>query len=72
MAETTKEARDQAAARFERAQRAAADGAAAMAEHHANATAVDEKTARLKAARLAKAASDEKKPAAKKPAPKKC
>lgn len=46
-------------ARLKKAQKAAEDGAAAMAEHHANARAVDEKTARLKSLRLAKEAGPE-------------
>ena len=40
-------------ARLERAQKAAEDGAEAMSEHHANARAVDAKTASLKKLRLA-------------------
>ena len=55
---TTKDTRDKAEARFNRAQKAAADGAAAMADHHAEARAVDAKTARLKALRLAKEAAE--------------
>ena len=46
-------------ARLKRAQKAAEDGAAAMAKHHADARAVDEKTARLKSLRLAKEAEPE-------------
>ncbi len=44
---------------LKKAQKAAEDGAAAMAEHHADARAVDEKTARLKSLRLAKEAGPE-------------
>ena len=53
-----KEIQDKAEARLHRAQRAAADGAAAMADHHAEARAVAERTARLKALRLAKEAAE--------------
>lgn len=45
-------------ARLKKAQKAAQDGATAMSEHHANARAVDEKTARLKSLRLAKEATE--------------
>ncbi len=43
-------------ARLKRAQKAAADGAQAMSEHHAKARAVEAKTARLKGLRLAQSA----------------
>ena len=48
---------DQTLARLERAQKAAEEGAVALAEHHANAKAVDDKTARLRGLRLAKEAA---------------
>ncbi|GJE46524.1 hypothetical protein AEGHOMDF_5730 [Methylobacterium soli] len=50
----------------------AKEGAEAMAEHHAQAKAMDERTVRLRALRLAKEAADaEAKAAAPPPAPKK-
>ncbi|KAB1076092.1 hypothetical protein [Methylobacterium planeticum] len=64
--------RTRAEERAERAERMAKEGAEAMAEHHAQAKAVDERTARLRALRLAKEAAEaEAKAAAPAPAPKK-
>ena len=49
----SKEVRAQLDARKQRAEKAAADGAIAMADHNEKVRATDEKTARLKALRLA-------------------
>ncbi len=49
----SKEVRAQLDAREQRAEKAAADGAVAMADHKEMVRATDEKTARLKALRLA-------------------
>jgi hypothetical protein len=50
--------RDQAEARFKKAQKAAHDAKEARAHYESEARAVREKTARLRALRLAKEASD--------------
>lgn len=72
--------RDQAEARFQKAQKAAHDAREAKAQYEAEARAMREKTVRLKALRLAKEAADlaaqadkpvEKKPLAKTPVAKK-
>ena len=64
--------RDQAEARFQKAQKAAQDAKAARGQYEADAQAMREKTARLRALRLAKEAADlaapADKPATKKPA----
>ncbi|WP_336486679.1 hypothetical protein [Methylobacterium nigriterrae] len=64
--------RARAEERAERAERMAKEGAQAMAEHLAAIKAVDERTARLRALRLAKEAADaEARAAAPPPAPRK-
>ena len=55
---TSDEARARAEARFEKAQKADRENEAARAETRARAKAVDEKTARLKALRLARDAAE--------------
>ena len=60
--------RDLAEARFKKAQKASHDAKEAWAHYEAEARAVREKTARLKAMRLAKEAADLKAQAAKKAA----
>jgi hypothetical protein len=60
--------RDQADAQSKKAQKAAHDAKEAWALYESEARAVQEKTARLKALRLAKEAADEPAPAKKKPA----
>jgi hypothetical protein len=50
--------RDEAEARFTRAQKAAEDGKKAMKEHEAEAARINANTARLRALRLAKEAAD--------------
>lgn len=62
-------ARSQADAQFKRPRQADKDGA--MAEYKAAATALSEKTARLREARLSKEAADRSAAESKKPAPKK-
>lgn len=65
------DARTRSEERAERAERMAKEGAQAMAEHLASAKAVDERTVKLRAMRLAKEAADaEAKAAAPPPAPK--
>jgi len=59
--------RDKAEARFKKAQKASQDAKEAWALHESEAQAVREKTARLKALRLAKEAADAKLAADKKP-----
>ena len=59
------------AERAERAERMAREGAQAMAEHLASIKAVDERTVRLRALRLAKEAADAQAKAAEKAAPRK-
>lgn len=63
-----KEAQDRAEASFKKEQRAR-DGAKAMAEYTAAGIAAREKTARLKALRLAKQAAETAPEAGKKPSP---
>jgi hypothetical protein len=58
MADTSKEARDRAQARFEKTQKAQREGAKAMAAYEAEGLAMREKTARLKALRLAREAEE--------------
>ena len=58
MTDKSRDAREQAEARFRKREEAARDGEAANAEHAAQTKATDDKTARLKAARLAKEAAD--------------
>ncbi|WP_430910505.1 hypothetical protein [Methylobacterium sp. sgz302541] len=53
------DAQTRAAERAERADRMAKEGAQAMAEHHAALRAIDERTVRLRALRLAKEAAEE-------------
>ncbi|AWN44632.1 hypothetical protein U8607_23330 [Methylobacterium durans] len=65
------EVRTKAEERAERAQRMAKEGAQAMAEHVAAIKAVDERTVKLRALRLAKEAADAEARAAAPPAPKK-
>jgi len=64
MADDSKDTR--AETKFTRAQENARENAKAMAEHHAGAQAVREKTARLRSLRLAKEAADAKVKAEKK------
>ncbi|MGU3358785.1 hypothetical protein ACLBWX_00465 [Methylobacterium sp. M6A4_1b] len=65
------DARTRSEERAERAERMAKEGAEAMAEHIASVRAVDERTVKLRALRLAKEAADaEAKAAAPPPAPK--
>jgi len=66
--------RDEAEARFKKAQKATQEAEEARAHYESEARAVREKTARLKAIRLAKEAADlearvDKKPIASKPTP---
>jgi hypothetical protein len=65
---SNKEAQDRAEASFKKEQRAR-DGAKAMAEYAAAGIAAREKTARLKALRLAKEAAETAPEAGKKPSP---
>lgn len=58
------EAQTRAVERAERADRMAKEGAQAMAEHHASIRAMDERTVRLRALRLAKEAADQETKAA--------
>jgi hypothetical protein len=60
--------RDEAESRFKQAQKAAQDAKDARAQYEADARATREKTARLRALRLAKEATDPPAPAGKKPA----
>jgi hypothetical protein len=60
--------RDQAEARFKKAQKASQDAKEAWAQYENDARTMREKTARLKALRLAKEAADAELPANKKPA----
>lgn len=53
------DAQTRAAERAERADRMAKEGAQAMAEHHASIRAMDERTVRLRALRLAKEAAED-------------
>jgi hypothetical protein len=62
--------RDQAEIRFKKAQKAAQDAQEARAQYEAEARAMREKTARLRALRLAKQAADAAVQPAKKPAAK--
>jgi hypothetical protein len=62
----SKQTHDRAEATFKKEQRAQ-DGAKAMAEYEAAGVATREKTARLKALRLAKEAADKNQETAKKP-----
>ncbi len=57
MADHSKEARERAEARFEKAQKATQDAAQAKADRQATSRAVDEKTTRLRALRLARDAA---------------
>jgi hypothetical protein len=65
---TDPKGRDQGDAQSKKAQKAAHDAKEAWALYESEARAVREKTARLKALRLAKEATDEPAPAKKKPA----
>lgn len=58
MADHSKEARERAEARFEKAQKATQDAAQAKADRQASTRAIDEKTTRLKALRLARDAAE--------------
>ncbi len=58
MAGDQQNSRERAEARFERLQRQKREGEAAARDYEANGKAVDDKTARLKALRLAKEAAD--------------
>lgn len=58
MAGDQQNSRERAEARFERLQRQKREGEAAMMDYEAQAKAVDDKTARLKAARMAKEAAE--------------
>ncbi len=69
MATDPTNSRDRAEARFERIQRQKREGEVAAKEYDANAKAVDAKTARLKALRLAKEAADREAEAAAPPKP---
>jgi hypothetical protein len=62
---TTVKGRDEAEARFTRAQKAAEDSKKAMKEHEAEAARINANTARLRALRLAKEAADHESAAAK-------
>jgi hypothetical protein len=62
---TTVKGRDEAEARFTRAQKAAEDSKKAMKEHEAEAARINANTARLRALRLAKEAADRESAAAK-------
>lgn len=68
--DSKKTARGRAEAHFEKKQKTAREGRQAMAEYQAAAKALDEKTARLRALRLAKEKAEEQAPA-RKPAPRK-
>ena len=61
--------RDRANASFKRKELQAREGAKAMADYEADARAVEKKTARLKALRLAGEEQDRQAAAAKKPGP---
>jgi hypothetical protein len=61
--------RDRANASFKRKELQAREGAKAMADYEADARAVEKKTARLKALRLAREEQDRQASAAKKPGP---
>jgi hypothetical protein len=65
---TDPKGRDQGDVQFKKAQKAAHDAKEAWALYESEARAVQEKTARLKALRLAKEAADQQAPAKKKPA----
>jgi hypothetical protein len=65
------EAQAKAEASFKRKEEQARDGKKAMAEYEANRLALSERTAKLRALRLAKEAADAKAEAAKKPLKKK-
>jgi hypothetical protein len=65
---TAEKGREEAEARFARAQKAAEDGRKAMKEHEAETARVDANTARLRALRLAKEAADREEALAAKPA----
>ncbi|HKA79751.1 MAG TPA: hypothetical protein VKD43_06935 [Xanthobacteraceae bacterium] len=65
MANSSKDTRDRTDANFKKEQRAR-EGAKAMAEYEAAGVAMREKTARLKALRLAKEAADRAREAGKK------
>lgn len=69
LAERSKEARDQAAARLKKAEDRAREGKKAMAEHEAAEKAVRERTARLRSQRLAREAAEEEAQAAKQKEP---
>lgn len=58
MADHSKEARERAEARFERAQKATQDAAQAKADRQATTRAIDEKTVRLRALRMARDAAE--------------
>jgi hypothetical protein len=58
MGDNSEEARARAEAKFQKQQKAAAEGTKATAEHEAQARAVDANTARLKSLRLTKEAAD--------------
>jgi hypothetical protein len=61
--------RDRANASFKRKELQAREGAKAMADYEADARAVEKKTARLKALRLAREEQDRQASTAKKPGP---
>jgi hypothetical protein len=67
MVDNSKAAREQAAARVERAQAASRDAEKARAQYEADGRAIRERTARLKSLRLAKEAVDAAAGAEKKP-----
>ncbi len=58
MADQSKEARERAEVRFEKAQKATQDAAQAKADRQATTRAIDEKTTRLRALRLARDAAE--------------
>jgi len=58
VADQSKHARERAEARFEKAQRASQDAAQAKADRQASSRALDEKTTRLRALRLARDAAE--------------
>jgi hypothetical protein len=60
LSKPTRQAQTEAEAKFKRRQDQARDGVKATAEYEAAAVAMREKTARLRALRLAKEAADEK------------
>jgi hypothetical protein len=66
LSKPTRQAQTEAEAKFKRRQDQARDGVKATAEYEAAAVAMREKTARLRALRLAKEAADEKAAAEKK------